>query len=28
MLEILDASEFIAEISKIAMRAKDEPIEV
>lgn len=27
-LEILDASEFIAEISKIAMRAKDEPIEV
>jgi len=28
MLEILDASEFIAEISKIAMRVKDEPIEV
>jgi uncharacterized protein YuzE len=28
MLEILDASEFIAEISKIAMRAKEEPIEV
>jgi len=28
MLEILDASEFIAEISKIAMRAKYEPIEV
>jgi uncharacterized protein YuzE len=28
MLEILDASEFIAGISKIAMRAKDEPIEV
>jgi uncharacterized protein YuzE len=28
ILEILDASEFIAEISKIAMRAKDEPIEV
>jgi uncharacterized protein YuzE len=28
MLEILDASEFIAEISKIAMRAKEEPIEI
>jgi uncharacterized protein YuzE len=28
MLEILDASEFIAKISKIAMRAKEEPIEV
>ena len=28
MLEILDASEFVTEISKVAMRAKEEPIEV
>jgi len=28
MLEILDASEFMAKVSKIAMRAKEEPVEV
>ena len=28
ILEILDASEFIAELSKAAMRAKEEPVEV
>ena len=28
ILEILDASEFITEISKAAMRAREEPIEV
>jgi len=28
ILEILDASEFITEISKAAMRASEEPIEV
>jgi uncharacterized protein YuzE len=28
MLEILDASRFIAEISRIAMRAEGEPVEV
>jgi len=28
ILEILDASEFITEISKAAMRAREEPVEV
>jgi hypothetical protein len=28
MLEILDASEFVTEISKVAMRAEEKPIEV
>jgi uncharacterized protein YuzE len=28
MLEILDASRFIAEISRVAMRAEGEPVEV
>ncbi|MEM2058398.1 MAG: DUF2283 domain-containing protein [Thermoproteota archaeon] len=28
ILEILDASEFIAELSKAAMRAREEPVEV
>ena len=28
VLEILDASEFVAEISRIAMRSKEEPVEV
>lgn len=28
MLEILDASEFVTEISKVAMRAEEKPIEI
>jgi uncharacterized protein YuzE len=28
MLEILDASEFVTEISKVAMRAEEKPLEI